>query len=169
MPTPATAREPVPELDLSLAALFAGWALTDEVTRRLAARGFTGLRFSHGFLVQRLIAAEQPIAAIAQALDVTQQAVSKTVSELEGLGYVRRRPDPRDARVRLVSLTDRGRAAVDGGARGAGRRRRGAARAARPAARRRRDAASCARCCGAGDGRRGPRPSRPPTGLNVRA
>ena len=44
---------------------------------------------------------------------MTQQAVSKTVSELEGLGYVRRRPDPRDARVRLVSLTDRGRAAVD--------------------------------------------------------
>ena len=107
---------------------------------RLTARGFTGLRFSHGFLVQRLIDAEQPIAALAQALDVTQQAVSKTVSELEGLGYVRRRPDPRDARVRLVSLTDRGRAAVDGGARGAGGRRGGAARAARPAPRRRRDA-----------------------------
>ena len=116
MPTPADdpppPGEPVPELDLSLAALFAGWALNDEVTRRLTARGFTGLRFSHGFLVQRLIAAEQPIAAIAQALDVTQQA-PKTVSKLEGLGYVRRRPDPRDARVRLVSLTDRGRAAVD--------------------------------------------------------
>jgi DNA-binding MarR family transcriptional regulator len=116
MPSPDAAApppgEPVPELDLSLAALFAGWALNDAVTRRLTARGFSGLRFSHGFLVQRLIAAEQPIAAIAQALDVTQQAVSKTVAELEGLGYVRRRPDPRDARVRLVALTDRGRAAV---------------------------------------------------------
>lgn len=105
--------DPVPELDLSLAALFAGWALNDEVTRRITARGFTGLRFSHGFLVQRLIESEQPIAALAQALQVTQQAVSKTVAELERLGYVRRRPDPRDARVRLVSLTDRGRAAVE--------------------------------------------------------
>ena len=113
MTTPAQSPEPVPELDLSLAALFAGWALTDEVTRRMAARGFTGLRFSHGFLVQRLIDSEQAIAALAQALDVTQQAVSKTVAELEGLGYVRRRPDPRDARVRLVSLTDRGRGAVE--------------------------------------------------------
>ena len=112
MTTPDRSPEPVPELDLSLAALFAGWALTDEVTRRMAARGFTGLRFSHGFLVQRLIDSEQAIAALAQALDVTQQAVSKTVAELEGLGYVRRRPDPRDARVRLVSLTDRGRGAV---------------------------------------------------------
>ena len=113
MTTPPQSPEPVPELDLSLAALFAGWALTDEVTRRAVARGFTGLRFSHGFLVQRLIDSEQPIAALAQALDVTQQAVSKTVAELEGLGYVRRRPDPRDARVRLVSLTDRGHAAVE--------------------------------------------------------
>ena len=113
MTTPAQSPEPVPALDLSLAALFAGWALTDEVSRRVVARGFTGLRFSHGFLVQRLIDSEQPIAALAQALDVTQQAVSKTVAELEGLGYVRRRPDPRDARVRLVSLTDRGHAAVE--------------------------------------------------------
>jgi DNA-binding MarR family transcriptional regulator len=113
MTTPAQSPEPVPELDLSLAALFAGWALTDEVTRRLTARGFTGLRFSHGFLVQRLVESEQSIAALAHALDVTQQAVSKTVAELEGLGYVRRRPDPRDARVRLVALTDRGRAAVE--------------------------------------------------------
>jgi DNA-binding MarR family transcriptional regulator len=104
--------QPVPELDLSLAALFAGYALNDEVRRRTEARGFPGLRFSHGFLVQRIVEGEQSIAALAQALEVTQQAVSKTVAELERLGYVRRRPAPADARVRLVGLTDRGRAAV---------------------------------------------------------
>ena len=87
------------DADLPLASLFAGWALTDEVTRRMAARGFTGLRFSHGFLVQRLIDSEQAIAALAQALDVTQQAVSKTVAELEGLGYVRWGEHPAYARV----------------------------------------------------------------------
>src|SRR4029453_11710454 len=113
MTAPDDATEPVPELDLSLAALFAGWALNDEVTRRLTERGFTGLRFSHGFLVQRLIAAEQSIAAIAQALDVTQQAGARTVPELERPGSGRRGPDPRAGRVRLVALTDRGRAAVD--------------------------------------------------------
>jgi DNA-binding MarR family transcriptional regulator len=104
--------EPVPELDLGLAALFAGQAIADAVRARLVARGFAGLRVSHGFLVQRLLEDEQSIAALAKALGVTQQAVSKTVSELERLGYVRRRPDPRDGRVRLVALTDRGRAAV---------------------------------------------------------
>jgi DNA-binding MarR family transcriptional regulator len=90
-----------------------GYALNDEVARRIAARGFAGLRFSHGFLVQRLIEEEQSIAALAAALEVTQQAVSKTVAELERLGYVRRRPAPHDARVRLVALTGRGRAAVE--------------------------------------------------------
>jgi DNA-binding MarR family transcriptional regulator len=104
--------DPEPQLDLGLAALFAGQAIAEAVRRRLDARGFAGLRFSHGFLVQRLVEHEQPIAALAAALAVSQQAVSKTVSELERLGYVRRRPDPRDARVRLVSLTERGRAAV---------------------------------------------------------
>jgi DNA-binding MarR family transcriptional regulator len=104
--------EPVPELDLGLGALFAGQAIADAVRARLVTRGFAGLRVSHGFLVQRLLEDEQSIAALAKALGVTQQAVSKTVSELERLGYVRRRPDPRDGRVRLVALTDRGRAAV---------------------------------------------------------
>jgi DNA-binding MarR family transcriptional regulator len=103
----------VGDLDLSLASLFAGQAMTEEVRRRTEARGFTGLRFGHGFLVQRLIEAEQPIGALARDLGVTQQAVSKTVAELERLGYAERRPAPGDARVRLVALTDRGRAAVE--------------------------------------------------------
>src|SRR3954454_4942646 len=113
-PPPASASEPAPDLDLGLAALFAGQAIAETVRARIAARGFTGLRFSHGFLVQRLVDGEESIAALAAALEVTQQAVSKTVVELERLGYVRRRPDPRDARVRLVALTDLGRTAVAG-------------------------------------------------------
>jgi DNA-binding MarR family transcriptional regulator len=104
--------DPLAQLDLGLAALFAGQAVAEVVCVRLEARGFTGLRFSHGFLVQRLVESEQSIAALAAALGVTQQAVSKTVAELERLGYVRRRADPADRRVRLVALTDRGRAAV---------------------------------------------------------
>jgi DNA-binding MarR family transcriptional regulator len=105
--------DPLPQLDLGLSALFAGQTIAAVVRDRLEARGFAGLRVSHGFLVQRLLEDEQSIAALAGALGVTQQAVSKTVSELERLGYVRRRPAPRDARVRLVGLTDRGRSAVD--------------------------------------------------------
>ena len=105
--------DPLARLDLGLAALFAGQTIADEVRDRIEERGFVGLRVSHGFVVQRLIERERSIYALANSLGITQQAVSKTVSELERLGYVLRRPAPDDARVRLVSLTDRGRAAVD--------------------------------------------------------
>ena len=105
--------DPLQHLDLGLAALFAGQTIADDVRDRLEERGYIGLRVSHGFLVQRLIGAERSIAALAATLGVTQQAVSKTVAELERLGYVRRRADPEDRRVRLVALTDRGREAVE--------------------------------------------------------
>src|SRR3954451_13240820 len=102
-------------LDLTLASLFAGQALNEAVRARLEAAGFSGLRIGHGFLVQRLIEGEQPVGALARDLGVTQQAVSKTVAELERLGYVERRAGPGDARVRLVALTERGWAAVEAG------------------------------------------------------
>lgn len=101
------------ELDLSLAALFAGYALNDEVQRRLHSAGFEGLRFSHGFLVQHLVAGERTVGELAELMGITQQAVSKTVGELETLGYVERRARAADARVRLVTLTRRGRKAIE--------------------------------------------------------
>jgi len=100
-------------LDLTLASLFAGQALNEEVRRRIEARGFSGLRTGHGYVVQRLVEGEQPVGALARDLGVTQQAVSKTVAELERLGYAERRPGHGDARVRLVALTERGRGAVE--------------------------------------------------------
>jgi DNA-binding MarR family transcriptional regulator len=101
------------DLDLSLAALFAGYALNDEVQRRLHAAGFEGLRFSHGFLIQHVVEGPKPVGEIAELMDVTQQAVSKTVTELERLGYLERTSAPEDARVRLVGLTQRGRDALE--------------------------------------------------------
>jgi DNA-binding MarR family transcriptional regulator len=102
------------EADLSLAALFAGWALAGEVQRRLAADGHDDLRFADGFVFQHLIGGPLPIGALAQRLDVSQQAASKTVADLERRGYVTRTPDPADARARLVTLTDRAHDAIEG-------------------------------------------------------
>jgi DNA-binding MarR family transcriptional regulator len=101
------------DLDLSLAALFAGYALTDDVQRRLHAAGFEGLRFSHGFLIQHVVEAARTVGELASLMGVSQQAVSKTVGELEGLGYLERRAAPSDARVRLVTLSPRGGAALE--------------------------------------------------------
>jgi DNA-binding MarR family transcriptional regulator len=100
------------ELDLSLAAMLAGLAMAEEVERRVAKAGFDDLRFSHGFVFQHLLREPLTVGALARAMGVTQQRASKAASELEGLGYVRRKVDPGDARVRRLVLTDRGQGAV---------------------------------------------------------
>jgi DNA-binding MarR family transcriptional regulator len=104
-------------VDLSLASLFAGWALADELQRRLAADGLDDLRFADGFVFQHLVDGPRTIGSLAERLGVTQQAASKSVADLERRGYVTREPDPDDARARRVALTDRGHAAIDGGRR----------------------------------------------------
>jgi DNA-binding MarR family transcriptional regulator len=101
------------DADLSLASLFAGWALAGEVQRRLDADGHADLRFADGFVFQHLIPGPLPVTALAKRLGVSQQAASKSVADLERRGYVRRAPDPDDARARRVALTPRGDAAIE--------------------------------------------------------
>jgi DNA-binding MarR family transcriptional regulator len=57
------------------------------------------------------------IGALADRLGVTQQAASKAVADLERRGYVERVTGTEDGRVRHVSLTGRGRAAIESGRR----------------------------------------------------
>jgi DNA-binding MarR family transcriptional regulator len=106
-----------PDIDFSLAALFAGWALADEVQRRIAADGLDDLRFADGVVFQHLVAGPRTIGSLAERLGVTQQAASKAVADLERRGYVRREADPDDGRARRVALTERGDAAIDAGRR----------------------------------------------------
>jgi DNA-binding MarR family transcriptional regulator len=103
------------DLDISLASLFAGWALADEIQRRLVADGFSDVRFSDGLVFQHLVDGPVTIGALAARLGVTQQAASKSVADLERRGYVERTADPDDARARLVSLTARGEAVIRAG------------------------------------------------------
>ncbi len=110
-----------PDIDISLAALFAGWALADEVQRRIAADGLDDLRFADGVVFQHLVAGPRTIGSLAERLGVTQQAASKAVGDLERRGYVKREADPGDRRARQVALTERGDAAI-----AAGRRHRAA-------------------------------------------
>jgi DNA-binding MarR family transcriptional regulator len=105
------------DLDLPLAALFAGWAMSDELTRRIAADGLDDLRFADGVLFQHLVEGPRTIGSLAERLEISQQAASKAVADLERRGYVERGADPDDARVRRVALSERGRAAIEAGRR----------------------------------------------------
>lgn len=52
---------------------------------------------------------------LAAGADITPQSMGVIVDELEDLGYVARKPDPRDRRAKLITLTARGQEAVDAG------------------------------------------------------
>jgi DNA-binding MarR family transcriptional regulator len=100
------------DADLSLASLFTGWALADEVQRRLAAEGFADARFADGVVFQHLVDGPVTISTLAERLGVTQQAASKSVVDLEKRGYLSREPDPADGRARQVVLSARGEAVI---------------------------------------------------------
>lgn len=90
-------------------------ANSDEVMRRVAKAGYGDLRPSHGYVFQHLVPGPVKVRELAARLGITAQGASKAVSELEELGYVRRRVAEDDQRNRLVELTERGWAAVEAG------------------------------------------------------
>jgi DNA-binding MarR family transcriptional regulator len=53
-------------------------------------------------------------AALADAIGADKTRIIPTLDDLQERGYIERRPDPDDRRVRLLALTEDGRAAKDG-------------------------------------------------------
>ena len=100
-------------LDVPVLVSLAAGSLQERARAWLAEDGSSGVRPSHGFVFQHLLEGSPTIGELAAALGVTQQAASKVVRELEGLGHVERRPDESDHRVRRVALTGTGRSVVD--------------------------------------------------------
>ena len=72
------------------------------------ARGHAGLKMSHGAVLQHIGPDGARIHEIARIHRVSRQATHATARELESLGYVRRRSDPRDRRGGALALTERG-------------------------------------------------------------
>src|SRR3954447_18714150 len=103
------------DTDLVLWTQLLAEALNTRMMEGLRERGHSELRYSHGFLFQQLVEGSRPVGEIAENLGVTSQAVSKSVRELEALGYVDRSADRADGRIRRVGLTERGRAVLEAG------------------------------------------------------
>ena len=94
-----------PRLDLGHLGLFLGLRVNELVMEKLRAAGFGHVRESHGYVVQHLIERERSITELAERMEVTQQAASKVVAELAGLGVVELEAgeDRRAKRVRLTA------------------------------------------------------------------
>ena len=70
--------------------------------------GFDDLTLAQSRIGQRLNREGIRVTDIAEQAGVTKQTAGALVDELEAGVYVLRKPDPADARARLVVLTDRG-------------------------------------------------------------
>ena len=86
--------------------------LSDYTRNRLmlltAARGHPDLKLSFGQVLTAIGPGGGRIQHIADAQGVSKQAISATANELEELDYIRRVPDPSDARQVLLHFTDKG-------------------------------------------------------------
>jgi DNA-binding MarR family transcriptional regulator len=79
----------------------------------LAAAGFGDVTAAQGRVFARIDPGGTRLTDLAERALITKQTAGFLVDQLERAGYVRRVPDPRDARARLVQIAERGRAAVE--------------------------------------------------------
>jgi DNA-binding MarR family transcriptional regulator len=96
-----------PLLGLLLRLLHQHWSQGME--NALQAAGFDDIRAPHANVFAFVPAEGIQVSELAQLSRVRKQSMAEIVEQLERLGYVERRPDPRDRRARLVFLTERGR------------------------------------------------------------
>jgi DNA-binding MarR family transcriptional regulator len=71
------------------------------------------LPLSHARVFQRIGPDGTRPSELARAAQVSKQTLGSIVDQLQKAGYVRRVPDPADARARLVVITDLGRELVE--------------------------------------------------------
>ena len=90
---------------------FLGARMNELVRTRGAARGFPGLRESYGYVIQHLIEKDRTVSELAARMDISQQAVSKFVSDLARHDVIEYVPT-KDRRVTSVRLSKRGWEAV---------------------------------------------------------
>lgn len=91
-------------------------AMENRVFESLAQAGFEDITPARSRIFQRINPEGSRLTDLAEQAQVTKQAASGLVDELERAGYVTRVPDPNDARARLIQVAPRGAAAVEAAA-----------------------------------------------------
>ncbi len=96
-------RQHVGQLLVQLTRLF-----QTELFERLRAAGLEDARVPHTHVTAYIRAEGSRLTELAAQARLTPPAMSALVDDLERLGIVERRPDPRDRRAKLICLTERG-------------------------------------------------------------
>ncbi|MCB1701377.1 MAG: winged helix DNA-binding protein [Pseudomonadales bacterium] len=82
------------------------------VTRRLHELGHADISLSHQVVFSNIGLGRTRVTELAERAQITQQAMGKTLRELESLGYIERVVDETDRRAKDIRLTARGRQLV---------------------------------------------------------
>ena len=101
-----------PPLDLGILIGLAYQSFTDQLRAALAQRGFDDLGNAYGYVFRALDAESPSQRELAGRLGITDQGMAKILDEMVQRGYVERRPDPSDARVKRLRPSRRGREAL---------------------------------------------------------
>ena len=88
-------------------------SLATELLRHQHAAGFGDTRASHNVVFGNLPGEGIRLTDLANRADMTKQAMSELVADLEQLGYLYRSPDPDDRRAKRIHFTERGWVAVE--------------------------------------------------------
>jgi DNA-binding MarR family transcriptional regulator len=95
-----------PLIGLLLRLLYQHYA--QDIDASLREAGFGDIRPAHANVFPFVPPEGISVSGLAELARVRKQTMAQSVDQLEGMGYVERRPNPRDGRSRLVFLTRRG-------------------------------------------------------------
>lgn len=99
-------------LNLGVLCFIAYRAMETRVMDAVLAAGYRDITIAQARMFARIGPYGTRLTDLAEQAQVTKQTAGFLVDQLERGGYVRREPDPADARARLVRITPRGQAAV---------------------------------------------------------
>jgi DNA-binding MarR family transcriptional regulator len=83
-------------------------ALDAQVDAALEARGAADLSPRHATAILLVDKKGVRLTDMAERAGITKQAMMQVLNDLDGKGLVKRTPDPKDARAKIVSLTAKG-------------------------------------------------------------
>jgi DNA-binding MarR family transcriptional regulator len=104
--------EPAERQNLGLLCFYPHRAMEARLFEALGAAGYDDITPAQGRIAARIGRRGTRLTDLAEQALVTKQTAGHLVDQLERAGYVRRVPDPTDARARLVQMADRGEAVV---------------------------------------------------------
>ena len=82
--------------------------LDAQVDDALEARGAVELSPRHATAILLIDKKGVRLTDLAERAGITKQAMMQVVNDLDGMGLIKRAPDPQDARAKIVSLTPKG-------------------------------------------------------------